>query len=226
MDLAPVVDVQRDEPDDHLKGRLFSKSPEKVGELGCAVVKTLQENGVMAVAKHFPGLGQATTDPHFNLPRIDAEKDEIDNINMPPFKALIDEDVSGVMTSHAIYTSLDAKSPATLSRIVLTDILRKKIGFKGLIITDDLEMGAIEKKWGVAEGALASFKAGADMLLVCKNQDRLLDGITLIRKKVLQDEISVKRLQESVDRIMKTKKRYLKPKKTTRLSEIKEYFKL
>ena len=226
MDLAPVVDVYRDKLDDHLKGRLFSKDPEEVSVLGKTVVKALQENGIMAVAKHFPGLGQATTDPHFNLPRIDADENEIESINLPPFKALIDEGVSGVMTSHAIYSSLDSQSPATLSSVILTDLLRKKIGFKGLIITDDLEMGAIKKKWGVAEGALASFIAGADLLLVCENQERLLESISLVRKKVLQNQISVKRLQQSINRIMKAKRRFLKSRKTAQLKKVKEYFKL
>ena len=169
MNFAPVVDVQRGEPEEHLKGRMFSESQEKVARLGRTVVKTLQENGIMAVAKHFPGLGRAGIDPHYDLPRIKLDMEEIREVNLPPFSAVIKEKVAGIMTSHAVYPALEGV-PATVSATILRNLLREKMGFEGLIVTDDLEMGAIAKKWGVAKGALASFMAGADILLICENQ--------------------------------------------------------
>jgi beta-N-acetylhexosaminidase len=205
MNLAPVLDVERGELERHLDGRSFGEDPEKVALLGKTVVKALQENGVMAVAKHFPGLGRTTVDPHFNLPRIEVDLEELEQINLPPFKAAIEAGVSAIMTSHAIYPALDSERPATLSPVVLTKLLREEMGFEGLVITDDLEMGAIANSWQVAEGAAKAFEAGADILLICKEQKNVLASIHCIRNKLLQGEINFNRLVQSVERIKKAR---------------------
>jgi len=224
MNLAPVLDVQRGELEKHLDGRSFGEDPEKVAFLGKTVVKALQDNGVMAVAKHFPGLGRATLDPHLQLPRIDVDMHEIEQVNLPPFKAAIEEGVSGIMTSHAIYPALDSESPATLSPVVLTELLREKMAFEGLIITDDLEMGAIANHWHVAEGAAKAFEAGADILLICKEQRKVLESIHLIRSKLLQGEIAFKRLSQSVKRIDKVRSSLHADLEEISFASIKEYF--
>jgi beta-N-acetylhexosaminidase len=205
MNLAPVLDVQRGELEKHLDGRSFGNDPEKVAVLGKTVIRAFQDNGVMAVAKHFPGLGRATVDPHFHLPRIEVGLEELEHINLPPFKAAIEAGVSAIMTSHAIYPALDSESPATLSPVILTELLREKMAFEGLIITDDLEMGAIAENWHVAEGAAKAFEAGADILLICKEQKNVLESIHLLRSKVLQGEITSNRLSQSVKRINKVR---------------------
>ena len=224
MNLAPVLDVRRGEPERHLKGRTFSEDHEMVALMGKTVVRSLQENGVMAVAKHFPGLGRADLDPHFQLPRIDLDLSEIHNINLPPFRAVIEDGVSGIMSSHAIYPALDNEQPATLSPAILDELLRKEMGFEGLILTDDLEMGAIKKKWGVAGGALASFRAGADILLVCESQEGFLEGLDLISKGILRGELSMERLNRSSQRIAHARSRFLKSRKRVSLKEAREYF--
>ena len=205
MNLAPVLDVQRGELEKHLDGRSFGEDPEKVALLGKTMIKALQDNGVMAVAKHFPGLGRTAVDPHFQLPRIEVGLEELEQINLPPFKAAIEAGVSAIMTSHAIYPALDSESPATLSPVVLTELLREKMAFEGLIITDDLEMGAIAEHWHVAEGAAKAFEAGADILLICKEQRNVLESIHLLRSKLLQGEITSERLSQSVKRINKVR---------------------
>jgi len=224
MDLAPVVDVRRGEPEKHLKDRIFGEDPDKVALLGRTVVKTLQENGVMAVAKHFPGLGRADLDPHLNLPRIELSKKDMEEVNLPPFKAAIDEKVTGIMTSHAIYPAHDPDLPGTLSPKVLTRLLREEMGYKGLIITDDLEMGAIALQWGVAEGALAAFEAGADLLLICEHHENLLKGMNLIRTKLLKDEISFQRLIDSNRRVVKARSKFLGRKEDITLEKVREYY--
>ena len=226
MNLAPVVDVRRGDTEKHLMGRTFSEDYKKVAILGATVVRALQEKGIMAVAKHFPGLGRADIDPHFNLPRIDLDIKEIHDINIPPFRSAIQEKVSGIMTSHAVYPSLDREYPATLSSNILDSLLRKEIGFKGLILTDDLEMGAISNKWGVAEGALASFKAGADILLICEDQGKVLESIDMIRDSILRNKISKKRLNESITRIKKARSKLAKPEEKVAFGAIENYFKL
>jgi beta-N-acetylhexosaminidase len=226
MNLAPVVDVQRGEPEKHLAGRTFGEDPAMVALLGRAVVRSLQENGIMAVAKHFPGLGRTRLDPHVHLPRIELDMKEMEEVNLPPFQAAINEGVSGIMTSHAIYPALDTERPATLSPIVLNQLLRETMCFEGLIITDDLEMGAIAEHWGVAEGAAAAFEAGADILLICKDQKYVLESLELIRGRLLRGEIPFQRLNASYERIMKVRSTLLDRKEWISMGNVKRYFKL
>jgi beta-N-acetylhexosaminidase len=226
MNMAPVMDVQKGEPEKHLKGRTFGEDPEKVCELGRAIIETLQGNGIMAVAKHFPGLGRAPLDPHLELPRIEVDVKEMETVHLPPFRSAIEKKVSAIMTSHAVYPALDPGRPATLSAAVLNGLLREKMAFEGLIISDDLEMGAIAKQWGVAEGAAASFEAGADILLICKEQDYILESLKLIRGKLLRGEIKFQRLHESNERIRKAKERFLRPPATVSLTKVSDYFNL
>jgi beta-N-acetylhexosaminidase len=224
MDLAPVVDVQCREPEKHLLGRTFSDDPQQVALLGRTVVKILQEKGVMAVAKHFPGLGKASLDPHFHLPKIDVTAQELEEVNYPPFRAAIEQGVSGIMTSHAIYPLLDPELPSTLSRKTLKGILRNTLGFQGLIITDDLEMGALEEDWGVADGAASAFEAGADVLLICQDQDKVLEGMKTLKDKLIRGDISLKRLHQSLERIKEAKSRFLGQRKKVTLDEVRAYF--
>lgn len=224
MDLAPVVDVRRGEPESHLLGRTFSDDPEKVSLLGRTVVRALQENGVMATAKHFPGLGRTTIDPHHHLPTIYDDIEEIYSSNLPPFRAVIEEGVSSIMTSHAIYPALDPENPATLSYRILSDLLRGILGFKGLVISDDLEMGAIKKHWGVPEGAVASFMAGNDILLICHEQRLVIDSINSIMEKIIRGDISPDRLELSLDRIEKAKSEFLRDTKPGSLEKVSAYF--
>jgi beta-N-acetylhexosaminidase len=178
----------------------------------------------MAVAKHFPGLGKTSLDPHHYLPTIELDGREMEDINLPPFKEAIAAGVSGIMTSHAIYQSVEPTLPATLSNKILLGLLRETIGFKGLILTDDLEMGAIKKKWGVAEGAVASFEAGSDVLLICEDQPYVLDSIEILRKKMIQGIISGHRLHQSLERIRKAKARFLKKTKKVSIKKVGAYF--
>jgi beta-N-acetylhexosaminidase len=130
------------------------------------------------------------------------------------------------MTSHAIYPALDPDNPATLSYKVVTGLLRETLGFQGLVITDDLEMGAIGKKWGVPAGATAAFNAGADILLICQDQNMVLESIKTLRQKLLKGEISSERLHQSIDRIMAAKSSFLKKPEKVSLKEVRKYFSL
>ncbi len=224
MNMAPVVDVQCNEPEKHLLGRTFSDDPQKVALLGRTVVKILQENGVMAVAKHFPGLGRASLDPHFHLPQIEVTAEELEEVNLPPFRAAIEQGVSGIMTSHALYPFLDPERPSTLSRKALKKLLRDSLGFNGLIITDDLEMGALAKKWGVAQGAASAFEAGSDILLICQDQDKVLEGMKTLSDKLVLGEIPLARLDHSLARIKMAKSRFLGRIKKASLDDVRTYF--
>ncbi|MBW1779685.1 MAG: beta-N-acetylhexosaminidase [Deltaproteobacteria bacterium] len=224
MNMAPVVDVGWGEPEKHLDGRIFSDDPEKVALLGRCVVRSLQAGGVMAVAKHFPGLGRAELDPHHHLPTIEVEIKEMEDTLLPPFRAAMDEGVSAVMTSHALYPALDPEYPGTLSHRIVTGLVREGLGFDGLIVTDDLEMGAIKRGWGAAGGAVAAFAAGCDILLICEDQGAVLEGMEALRSRFLREEIPLKRLHASVRRIMAAKARFLGKGAEISLPRVKEYF--
>ncbi|MCF8144740.1 MAG: beta-N-acetylhexosaminidase [Deltaproteobacteria bacterium] len=225
MDMAPVVDVRMGALEQHLDGRIFSHDPKKVAMLGQCVVKSLQENGVMAVAKHFPGLGRATRDPHHDLPTIEADMDEIEESHLLPFRAAMEQGVSAVMTSHALYPALDPEYPGTLSHRVVTGLMRERLGFDGLVVTDDLEMGAIQKGWGVAAGAVAAFVAGCDILLICKDQGAVLEGMARLRDGLLRKEVPLERLHQSVRRVMTAKDRFLGKPPHISLDRVRAYFK-
>jgi len=225
MDMAPVLDVPRGPVDQHLQGRMFGEAPGRVGRLGRIVVKTLQENGIMAVGKHFPGLGKARLDPHEHLPTIEAAKEEIETINLPPFQDAIGEGVSSIMTSHAIYPGLDPHHPATLSYSIITELLRERLGFQELIITDDLEMGAIKKDPGVPEGAVRAFEAGNDILLICEDQRLVRESMDQVRNRLLTNEALLSRLHESADRIMAAKEKFLRGWEPASLKKVERYFK-
>ena len=224
MNMAPVLDVPKGSVDKHLDGRTFGEDPGQVGRLGRIVIKALQENGVMAVGKHFPGLGKARLDPHEHLPTIEADKTEIDAVNLPPFQDAIGEGVSAIMTSHALYPSLDPHYPATLSYAIITELLRDRLGFQGLIVTDDLEMGAIKKGPGVADGAVKAFEAGNDILLICEDQRFVWDAMDNVRNRLLTNESLVPRLHESVSRVMAAKEK-MGTWEPVSLKKVTRYFK-
>lgn len=209
MDMAPVMDVRDGELDKHLEGRIFSDDPETVSMLGGTVIKHLQQNRIMAVAKHFPGLGKAQFDPHLDSVVIDSDISDIETKDLPPFISAIRNDVSAIMTSHAIYPALDPAAPATLSGKILTGLLRKRLGFQGLIITDDLEMGAVSISYGVCSAAFESFMAGADILLICKDQKQVTGSIEMLKEKVLESGTAMERLNESLHRIKYARSKFL-----------------
>jgi beta-N-acetylhexosaminidase len=128
------------------------------------------------------------------------------------------------MTSHAVYPALEPDLPATMSSIILQDLLRGRLGFEGLLVTDDLEMGAIAKKWGAAEGAAAAFEAGADVLLICHGQENVRAAMKQIRQKLLHNRIPMTRLHQSVSRIMRVKSRFLAHAKGVSMEAVGDHF--
>ena len=226
MDLAPVVDVQRGELEKHLMGRSFGEDAEKVAFLGRTVIKFLQKRGVMAVAKHFPGLGPARVDPHVHLPVIDASREELERVSLVPFRSAIEQGVTAIMSSHAVYPAFDPEHPATLSQKILTRLLRDAMGFDGLIMTDDLEMGAIAGQGPVAEAAVQAFHAGADILLICKDQVNVMEGFRRLKERPATGRILKEQVVRSLERVKRAKTRFLKNKKEVSLAAVKAYFKM
>ena len=205
LNFAPVMDVNNN-PDNPVIGRRsFGESPELVSRLGISYIRGLQRNGVLATAKHFPGHGDTTVDSHFELPTVSHDLERIHALELQPFRAAIDADVAAIMTAHIIYPAFDADRPATLSPTILTDLLRKELGFDGLLITDDMEMKAIDDRYRSGEAAVMAVEAGADIVMVLWTPTKQIEVFDSLLSAVKSGRISQVRLDQSVKRILKSK---------------------
>lgn len=220
--LAPVLDINHPQ-NPGIGARSFGDTPEMVAEYGCAAIRGLQKTGVLACAKHFPGKGNAKVDSHLTLPVIPHSANHLEQNELFPFKKAILENVAAIMTAHVFFPAFESAPdlPATLSKSVLTGLLRNKLGFKGLLITDDLEMGAITEKFGIHEAAAMSFSAGADLLLICHQLEQQKAAAERLLSLVNSDAHYGIRLEESLNRIKAGLKR-LEVKPTSKnISELK-----
>ena len=205
LNFAPVMDVNNN-PDNPVIGRRsFGESPELVSRLGVPYIQGLQRNGVLATAKHFPGHGDTTVDSHFDLPTVNHDLERIHALELQPFRAAIDADVAAIMTAHIIYPAFDANRPATISPTILTDLLRKELGFDGLLITDDMEMKAIDDLYRSGEAAVMAVEAGADIVMVLWTPAKQIEVFDALLSAVKSGRISQARLNQSIERILKSK---------------------
>ena len=199
--LAPVLDVCEAGKGYFMEKRSLGADPEEVSRLGAHVVREMQAHGIATSAKHFPGLGEAVVDPHFKLPHVTKSEFELRSQDILPFQHAVAAGVASIMTSHTIYKYLDPENPATLSRIILTDLLRNELGYDGVVITDDLEMGAIEEEGDLGQAALQAFAAGADLLLICHRHEKVIDALEKTGRAIEKSSDLQARLQESIRRV-------------------------
>ena len=199
--LAPVLDVCEAGKEYFMEKRSLGGDPGVVGRLGTHVIRVMQAHGIAACAKHFPGLGAAVVDPHLKLPYVAKPEPELRAQDILPFQQAIAAGVASIMTSHTIYQHLDPESPATLSKIILTDLLRNDLGYDGVVITDDLEMGAIEKEGDLGQAALQAFTAGADLLLICQSHEKVIDALGKTGRAIAENLELQARMQESIRRV-------------------------
>lgn len=203
VDFAPVLDIN-DPENPGIGIRAFAENEPRVSECGRAWVEELQSAGVVATVKHFPGKGAARKDAHLALPAISKSLAELEACEFRPFREAFAAGALGAMTSHCVYPALDTL-PATLSVRIQTALLRDEMGFRGILVTDDLAMGAIAQGYDAPTAALESFRAGADQILICRNPERQEAAIDRIRSALLSGEIPMSRLEESVERITRVK---------------------
>lgn len=208
MDLAPVLDVNNNADNPIIGIRSYSDNPILVATNGTNMIKGLKDAKVAACSKHFPGHGNTSVDSHYGLPTITTLKDELYQIELAPFISSIANGIDSIMTTHIIFSSIDEVYPATLSKKVLTDLLRNELGYSGLIVTDGMEMDAIDKYFGtVEEAAVLAVKAGVDMLLYTSLSGPRKAHAAII-EAVNKGEISIDRINESVKRIILKKIKY------------------
>lgn len=203
-DFAPVVDVNTNPANPIIGNRSFGSDINNVIAKGLAYAQGLQDNGVLASMKHFPGHGDTDTDSHLDLPVVSHNLERLNSVELAPFKALLDKKIGGVMIAHLYVPALEKQSgiPASVSYEVITNLLKKSYQYNGLIITDALNMNAVAKKFPAGELDLRAFKAGNDIMLF--SQD-VPNGKALIKSALEKGEISENRLAESVKKILKTK---------------------
>jgi len=201
LNLAPVLDLTPTGTEGVLKGRSYGSDPKKVSILGKKYIRTLQTNGVGATAKHFPGIGRVEKDPHFQRPVVTASKETLMH-EMSPFRESVKAGVKAVMTSHVIFPTLDREyEPATFSKIIVDELLRREMGFQGLLLTDDLEMGGITGHGSLGEAAVKAILAGHDLLLICHKAQRAREALDALDKAWSQGILNTGKIDLSLARI-------------------------
>ena len=195
--LAPVCDVNNNPANPVINVRAWGEEPEGVAALVEAFCQGAQAEGVLGCAKHFPGHGDTASDSHLELPLLPHDRERLESIELPPFRRAIDAGVASVMTAHLLLPALDPQRPATLSPAVLAGLLRRDLGFDGLIVTDALVMEAIAGRWGAGEAAVLALEAGADLVLMPADADAALEAMVAA---VRSGRLCEQRLEESLAR--------------------------
>ena len=207
-DFGTVLDINTNKNNPIIGVRSYGSTKEKVTEIGINELKAIQNEGVIPTVKHFPGHGDTEVDSHLGLPSLNHDLNRLKSTELVPFQTAINNGVDMVMTAHIMLPQIDKEYPATMSKKILTDLLRDEMGYKGVIITDDLEMQAISKNWDLGEAAIKSVEAGADILLVChtiENQQKVYNAVV---QGVNDGKIDENRIDESVRRILRLKYQY------------------
>jgi len=230
INFAPVLDVDTNLENPIIGDRSFSDDPKLVSMMGCSVIKGLQENGVIACGKHFPGHGDTSIDSHLDLPVLNHGVERLRRLELVPFEAAIKEKVESIMIAHIHFPKIDKERiPATFSKEIIREILRGKLGFKGIIFSDDLEMKAIENNFTIEDAAVRGIKAGIDIILICHSYEKQVRALDAIFEHVEKEEIPRVLIQEANKRILDLKKRYigklakLDRKKLSEILENKEH---
>jgi beta-N-acetylhexosaminidase len=207
LDFAPVVDVDTNPANPVIGDRSFGADAERVARHGLAFARGLVRAGVAPCAKHFPGHGDTVVDSHLALPRLSHPRERLERVELAPFRGLV-EHVPAVMTAHVVFDALDPGVPATLSRRVVSALLREAIGFGGVVFTDDLEMRAIADGWGVGEAACLAIEAGCDTVLVCSRPDWVLEAHAALTRRAELRPAFLRRLRESCARSFAARRRF------------------
>jgi beta-N-acetylhexosaminidase len=207
MNFAPVVDVDTN-PDNPIIGdRAFSNEPERVVELAAAYLRGLRSGGVASCLKHYPGHGDTLLDSHLALPTVAHDRARLESVELVPFRRLA-ADADSMMTAHIVYPALDPSCPATLSPRIATELLRRELGFEGVLFSDDLEMQAIQGHASWGDSAVAALLAGCDLLLVCSRSDAQAEVHAAVSERIARDELFAARCREAARRGLGLRRAY------------------
>lgn len=227
LDFVPVLDVVSQEEVDKtsvIGDRSYGHDPQSVWRLGKIVAETMREGGVIPCGKHFPGHGGTAVDSHKDLPVDDRPWETMEARDLVPFRYASDALIEMMMTAHVLYPVLDKRLPATLSHAVITGLLREKMSYSGVVITDDLDMGAVAHHYSSDECALKAFAAGVDLLLICNNPDKTFSARETILRALKDGEISEAQVKQSLERIRGLKSKYAASMKPCDTTAVRDYF--
>lgn len=208
MDFAPVLDINSNPENPVIGNRAFGSTKEIVIDNGIKVMEGINSGNIISIVKHFPGHGDTLVDSHVDLPVIEKSMEELKGLELVPFERAIEEDVDGIMVAHILFPELDKDYPATLSENIIKNLLRDELSYDGVVISDDMTMGAIMENYSVGEAAVRFLKAGGDIVLVCHGYENQLNALNKVKEEILSETISLKELNEKVYRIIKLKMKY------------------
>jgi beta-N-acetylhexosaminidase len=210
LDFAPVLDVQTNPKNTVIGDRALAEKADEVARLGSAIARTLQDEGLAACGKHFPGHGDTTADSHYELPLVEHPPDRLRAIEFVPFRSAIEAGVASIMTAHVFVPSLDEERPATLSKKVVTGILPEELGFGGVILSDDLEMKAIAKQYSVPTASVMAIEAGCDGVMICSaDHGAQVASLEALVHAVEEGRLPVSRVDDALARQQRAKERFL-----------------
>lgn len=208
LNFAPVLDINSNPNNPVIGNRSFGKTAEVVSTNGIALLKGIESTGVIPTVKHFPGHGDTSIDSHINLPIVNKKLKELKGLELMPFKLAIEENVDMIMVAHILFPELDPLYPSTMSKKIITELLRKDLGYDGVVISDDMTMGAIIENYTLDGAVLEFLKAGGDIALICHGQDNPIKVINFIKESINNGEITLEEIDEKVYRILSLKEKY------------------
>jgi beta-N-acetylhexosaminidase len=208
LDFAPVLDINSNPKNPIIGDRSFGNNPDLVSKLGIQTMKGIQSQNIIATIKHFPGHGDTSVDSHLELPIVYKNLTELKKLELIPFEHAIDNGADVVMVAHILLPKLNANYPSSMSKVIITDILRKQLDFSGVVITDDMTMKAVTDHFKMGEAAVDSINAGSDIILVAHDYNKIVETITSVKSAVQQGDISEQRINDSVRRIIMLKRKY------------------
>jgi beta-N-acetylhexosaminidase len=211
LDFAPVLDVDTNPDNPVIGDRALADDPDLVGRLGVALIEGLQGGRVAACAKHFPGHGDTALDSHHALPIVDHSRARLDEVELRPFKAALAAGVASVMPGHLLVREWDPDRPASLSPLIVDGLLRRSLGFDGLVISDDLCMQAVAARWPMEELGVLTLLAGGDVFAVCRGHDAQVRAIEGVLRAVESERLPWTTLESAARRVRRLKERFVEP---------------
>lgn len=208
FNMAPVLDVNSNPQNPVIGVRSFGDDPESVAAFGAAAIHPYESSGVLCCGKHFPGHGDTAVDSHLGLPRVDKTLEELEQVELVPFRRAVQAGIPAIMISHVLFPRLEEKEvPCTMSRRIVTGLLKEKMGYSGLILTDCMEMGAIRDFYGTPEGTVAAIRAGVDLAEISSTLSLEWEAARAVNQAAEQGELDLEEIRASVKKILAYKKR-------------------